>query len=103
MRDFRQDMTDRMGGARKEAAGQTNSIRKDMADQFKDVRSEIRHSMIISVGYTTILLGLLSVPAVPVAAGLTTPRGRTRIRPIVWQTMGATRSRSQSTTGRNLT
>ena len=103
MRDFRQDMTDRMGGARKEAAEQTSSVRKDMADQFKDVRSEIRHSMIISMGYTTILLGLLSVPAVPVAAGLTTPRGRTRIRPIVWQTMGATRSRSQSTTGRNLT
>ena len=99
----RQDMTDQMGGARKEAAEQTSSVRKDMADQFKDVRSEIRHSMIISMGYTTILLGLLSVPAVPVAAGLTTPRGRTRIRPIVWQTMGATRSRLQSTTGRNLT
>ena len=114
MRDFRQDMadqigsvrqdmTDQMGGARKEAAEQTSSVRKDMADQFKDVRSEIRHSMIISMGYTTILLGLLSVPAVPVAAGLTAPRGRTRIRPIVWQTMGATLSRLQSTTGRNLT
>jgi hypothetical protein len=96
-----QDMTDRMGGARKEAAEQTSSVRKDMADQFKDVRSEIRHS--ISMGYTTILLGLLSVSAVPVAPGLTTPRGRTRIRPIVWQTMGATRSRLRSTTGRNLT
>ncbi|MEC8929866.1 MAG: hypothetical protein VYB08_00515 [Candidatus Latescibacterota bacterium] len=34
---------------------------QDVKQDIRDLRGEIRHSMVVTMGYTTILMGLLAV------------------------------------------